>query len=163
MKPGLQLCWLASLFATGIHPITDSPNRLFRIRRALVCPDRRRLFACHPSGVGCPSQASCSLHWALRGSRAGLPARPPGRQSVKQRRSKPSPHPRRSDMMLKPIAMLSLIAVSTAGCATDPWLRSDCDWAQPIRPSRRDVLTRQTKEQIAAHNETGARICRWVH
>jgi hypothetical protein len=64
-------------------------------------------------------------------------------------------------MTFKPIAMLLLIAVSTAGCATDPRFRNDCDWAQPIRPSRKEVLTRQTKEQIAAHNEAGARICGW--
>ena len=57
--------------------------------------------------------------------------------------------------------MLLLIAVSTAGCATDPLTRNDCDWAQPIKPSRRDVLTRQTKEQIAAHNEIGAMLCKW--
>jgi hypothetical protein len=64
-------------------------------------------------------------------------------------------------MTFKPIAMLLLIAVSTAGCATDPGLRSDCDWAQPIRPSRSDVLSRQTKAQIAAHNDTGAKLCGW--
>ena len=59
------------------------------------------------------------------------------------------------------IEMLILISVSTAGCATVPRLKNDCDWVQPIRPSRKDVLTRQTKEQIAAHNESGARICKW--
>ena len=64
-------------------------------------------------------------------------------------------------MRYKRTAMLLLIAVSIAGCVTDPRLKSDCDWAQPIRPSRQDVLTRQTKEQIAAHNEAGARICGW--
>ena len=64
-------------------------------------------------------------------------------------------------MMFKQIAMLLLIAVSTAGCATEQLARNDCDWTQPIRPSRKDVLTRQTKEQIAAHNEAGLRICRW--
>jgi hypothetical protein len=63
--------------------------------------------------------------------------------------------------MFRRIAMLLLIAVSSAGCATDPRLKSDCDWAQPIKPSRKDVLTRQTKEQIAAHNELGGRLCRW--
>jgi hypothetical protein len=57
--------------------------------------------------------------------------------------------------------MLLLIAVSIAGCATDPLTRSDCDWAQPIKPSRKDVLTRQTKEQIAAYNEAGAQLCGW--
>lgn len=64
-------------------------------------------------------------------------------------------------MMCRLTATLLLIAVSTAGCATDPLLKSDCDWAQPIRPSRQDVLTRQTREQILAHNEVGARICGW--
>ena len=60
--------------------------------------------------------------------------------------------------MFKQITMLLLIAVSTAGCATEQPARNDCDWAQPIRPSRNDVLTRQTKEQITAHNEAGKRI-----
>ena len=64
-------------------------------------------------------------------------------------------------MRFKPTAMLLLIAVSTVGCATDPRLRSDYDWAQPIRSSRMDVLTQQTKEQMVAHNEVGARICGW--
>ena len=64
-------------------------------------------------------------------------------------------------MMCRLTATLLLIAVSIAGCATDPRLKSDCDWAQPIRPSRQDVLTRQTREQILAHNEVGARICGW--
>lgn len=63
--------------------------------------------------------------------------------------------------MFKTIAMLVLIAASTAGCATDPRLRSDCDWAQPIKPSRQDVLTRQTKEHIASHNDIGAKLCGW--
>jgi hypothetical protein len=57
--------------------------------------------------------------------------------------------------------MLFLIVVSPAGYATEPRLNSDCDWAQPIRPSRKDVLTRHTKEQIAAHNEAGTRLCNW--
>ena len=64
-------------------------------------------------------------------------------------------------MMFKRIAMLLLIAVSIAGCATEQLARNDCDWAQPIRPSRHDMLSRQTKEQIAAHNAAGARICGW--
>ena len=63
--------------------------------------------------------------------------------------------------MFKRIAMLLLIVVSTAGCATEQLAQNDCDWTQPIRPSRKDVLTRQTKEQIAAHNEAGVRICKW--
>lgn len=65
-------------------------------------------------------------------------------------------------MTFRTLATLILIAVLTAGCATDlrPH-RDDCDWAEPIRPSREDVLTRETKEQIVAHNEVGARICGW--
>ena len=58
-------------------------------------------------------------------------------------------------------AILLSIAVSAAGCATDPRLSKDCDWARPIQPSRADLLTRQTKQQILAHNETGARLCGW--
>ncbi len=64
-------------------------------------------------------------------------------------------------MTFKTAASLLLIAASTAGCATDLRLKSDCDWAQPIWPSRQDVLTRQTKEQIASHNEAGAKLCGW--
>jgi hypothetical protein len=64
-------------------------------------------------------------------------------------------------MTYRTTAILLSIAVSTAGCATDPLSKADCDWAQPIKPSRKDVLTRQTKEQIAAHNEAGAEFCKW--
>ena len=64
-------------------------------------------------------------------------------------------------MTFRTAVILLLIAVSAAGCATDPRLKGDCDWVQPIRPSKADVLTRQTKEQILAHNEAGAQICGW--
>ena len=64
-------------------------------------------------------------------------------------------------MRFKTAAMLLSIAVLIAGCATDPRLKSDCDWAEPIRPSRQDVLTRQTKAQILEHNTVGAKICGW--
>ncbi len=63
--------------------------------------------------------------------------------------------------MFRTAAILFSIAVSIAGCATDLRPKSDCDWAQPIKPSRQDVLTRQTNEQILAHNESGAKICGW--
>ena len=54
-------------------------------------------------------------------------------------------------------------AALTAGCATEPTSQSDaCDWAQPIRPSRADVLTEGTLAQIVAHNETGEVLCGWV-
>ena len=57
--------------------------------------------------------------------------------------------------------MLLLTAVTIAGCATDPLTRSDYDWAQPIMPSRKDVLSRQTNEQIVSHNEVGEITCGW--
>ena len=53
--------------------------------------------------------------------------------------------------------LMSALAASMAGCATsDP-----CGWAEPIRPSRADVLTEGTRDQVLVHNETGARICGW--
>lgn len=60
-----------------------------------------------------------------------------------------------------PMALI-LIGALTAGCATVPrHLRSDCDWAEPIRPSRNDVLSDGTLAQIVAHNEIGERLCNW--
>jgi hypothetical protein len=54
-------------------------------------------------------------------------------------------------------------AALTAGCATEPTSQSDaCDWAQPIRTSRADVLTEGTLAQIVIHNELGARLCGWT-
>lgn len=65
-------------------------------------------------------------------------------------------------MKLKPLILLIVIAALTAGCGIDRrFLREDCDWAQPIRPSRADVLSENTKTQILTHNEIGARLCRW--
>ena len=54
---------------------------------------------------------------------------------------------------------VALIAVLAAGCAINPALKSDCDWATTIRPSKDDVLTRKTKEMILAHNEIVRREC----
>ena len=65
-------------------------------------------------------------------------------------------------MRFATLTALSLTAVLTAGCATA--LRpppNDCAWAEPIRPSRDDVLTDGTLEQIVAHNEIGERLCGW--
>jgi len=60
------------------------------------------------------------------------------------------------------LTALTLTAVLTAGCATNEWPpRDDCDWAEPIRPSRDDVLTDGTLAQIIAHNEIGEQLCRW--
>ena len=64
--------------------------------------------------------------------------------------------------MSKPLILLIAIAALTAGCGIEPrFLREDCDWAQPIRPSRADVLSENTKIQILAHTEIGARLCGW--
>ncbi len=65
-------------------------------------------------------------------------------------------------MRLRMLTALILIGALTAGCATVPrHLRSDCDWAEPIRPSRNDVLSDGTLAQIVAHNEIGERVCHW--
>lgn len=65
-------------------------------------------------------------------------------------------------MRFATLLALTLIVALTAGCATDPrWMRDDCDWAEPIRPSRSDVLTDDTLAQIVAHNEIGERLCGW--
>lgn len=64
--------------------------------------------------------------------------------------------------MLRPLILLIAIAALTAGCGTEwRFLREDCDWVQPIRPSRADVLSENTKAQILAHNEIGERLCGW--
>ena len=65
-------------------------------------------------------------------------------------------------MKLATPTALILTAVLSAGCGTDPWqYHENCDWAEPIRPSRRDVLSDKTLAQIVAHNEVGARLCGW--
>jgi len=65
-------------------------------------------------------------------------------------------------MTFKTLIVPILSAGLTAGCAIDPRsLRDDCDWAEPIRPSRGDVLSDDTLAQIVAHNEVGARLCGW--
>lgn len=55
----------------------------------------------------------------------------------------------------------TLIVASISGCGDRFSFSTECDWAQPIRPSPADVLTRGTKEQIVAHNEDGAKQCGW--
>lgn len=67
-----------------------------------------------------------------------------------------------SAMTSKALIGLTLSAVLTAGCGINPRaLREDCDWAEPIRPSSKDVLSEGTLSQIVAHNEIGARLCGW--
>jgi hypothetical protein len=57
--------------------------------------------------------------------------------------------------------MIALTAASISGCATSPVFKDDCNWAKPILPSRADVLTGETRRQILAHNEAGAKLCGW--
>ena len=65
-------------------------------------------------------------------------------------------------MKFATLTALTLTAVLSAGCAIDPSrYRESCDWAEPIRPSRADVLTDETLAQIVAHNEIGERLCGW--
>lgn len=65
-------------------------------------------------------------------------------------------------MTCKTLTALILIVGLTAGCAINPRsVHDDCDWAEPIRPSRLDVLSDVTLAQIVAHNEVGARLCGW--
>lgn len=55
--------------------------------------------------------------------------------------------------------ILVWLAVFLAGCGIS--LTSECDWAEPIRPSQADDLTPGTQRQILVHNETGAKLCGW--
>jgi hypothetical protein len=65
-------------------------------------------------------------------------------------------------MTFRTLIVPILSVVLTAGCAIDPRvLRDDCDWAEPIRPSRQDLLSDDTLAQIVAHNEVGAQLCGW--
>ncbi len=65
-------------------------------------------------------------------------------------------------MTFKMLTALILSAGLIAGCAIEPrFVRDDCDWAEPIRPARADVLSDGTLAQILAHNEIGARLCGW--
>lgn len=59
--------------------------------------------------------------------------------------------------MLKRVLILSLIVASTAGCVTSG---NYCDLAQQLYPSRKDVLTRGTKEQIVEINEKYEKFCK---
>jgi hypothetical protein len=52
--------------------------------------------------------------------------------------------------------LMAWLVVCLAGCEI-----RDCDWAQPIRPSRADHLTEGTQRQILGHNATGAKLCGW--
>lgn len=57
-----------------------------------------------------------------------------------------------------PKAMLLCVAILASGC-----VRSDCDWASPIRitETERTTLSGMTARAILTHNETGAKVCGW--
>lgn len=42
-------------------------------------------------------------------------------------------------------------------CASTP--ATECSWAQYITVSKKDVLTRETKEEIVAHNAKVEKFC----
>lgn len=55
--------------------------------------------------------------------------------------------------------MMSVLMLNfLSGCATDKWV--DCSAVDLIKPSRADVLTRGTKEQIVKHNTWVEANCR---
>lgn len=49
----------------------------------------------------------------------------------------------------------------TSGCATisETRVSTECRWVLPIRPSKNDVLTTETKRQILAHDDKVAALC----
>lgn len=53
--------------------------------------------------------------------------------------------------------VLSLTMSWTSGCASTP--ATECAWTKIITVSKDDVLTRQTKEEIVAHNEKYESFC----
>lgn len=64
--------------------------------------------------------------------------------------------------MLPRFLTVSLMSAWIAGCAMDQApliINTSCFDFRPILPSRDDVLTRGTKEQIVANNETWERRC----
>lgn len=62
-------------------------------------------------------------------------------------------------MELTKLYLAWTIALSISGCATPA---SECAWVKRVYPSEADidVMSRQLKEQILAHNEKTARFCR---
>lgn len=62
--------------------------------------------------------------------------------------------PRRTRLTSACILSATLIAIG--GCAGG----TECSWAKSISTSKQDVLTRQTENEIIAHNMKVARFCR---
>jgi hypothetical protein len=58
--------------------------------------------------------------------------------------------------------IVCLLMLLISGCTTVGRV-TDCAWAEPIllAPEEIPVLSEETKRQILAHNETGARLCGW--
>lgn len=65
--------------------------------------------------------------------------------------------------MRKFLAVLT-VGIAISGCSTTPsWMKVNCGWLDqvaPIKPSRQDVLTRGTQEQIVALNEAHEANCK---
>lgn len=62
--------------------------------------------------------------------------------------------------MAEKVLILISVAVLLAGCQTTTPVRC---WGAPIIVDSgfETRLTREEKEQIVAHNETGAKVCGW--
>jgi hypothetical protein len=58
--------------------------------------------------------------------------------------------------------MIVVLALLLSSCATGNKAVNCAGW-RSIHPSREDVLTRGTKEQILAHNESGVHQGCWAH
>jgi hypothetical protein len=67
----------------------------------------------------------------------------------------------RSMKTLRVVLTISSMAISITGCATENRALNCAGW-RSIHPSREDVLTRGTKEQILAHNEFGVHQGGWA-
>ena len=67
------------------------------------------------------------------------------------------------DRSIRRLCLLACVALPLAGCAAampSPGASNCAGW-RAIRPSRTDVLTRGTKEQIVTHNEHGVHSGCW--
>lgn len=57
------------------------------------------------------------------------------------------------------LIIILLVAGLLAGCQTTAG--DFCLVSAPIRPSSSDQLTEGTARQVLAHNNYGAKVCRW--
>lgn len=53
------------------------------------------------------------------------------------------------------LIMIGALCLVLGGCASGDF----CSVAKPLTVSKHDVLTRETKNEVVAHNETGEKLC----